>query len=141
MERRHKHGGIVQYKQGKEFQKIHSVKAKHRDIYAVRCHNMELGRYAAIQKAKGKKVAKPKAKAKTVKQIRKQVEKKSDDVTKAFEEQKFTRMVLCPVDKDGYAYFDLMGLMVSEHITGVRIRFERQAGRKKRVILLQIEKD
>ena len=50
--RKHKHAGIVQWKKGIKSLKLHPVSSKHRDIYDVRCHNMETGRYKRTQNFK-----------------------------------------------------------------------------------------
>ena len=49
-------------------------------------------------------------------------------------------MILCPVDKEGYAYFDLMTVMKTEHIKGVRVRFERTIKNGKKIVGLEIDK-
>ena len=141
--RKHKHNGVWQKKHGRRYQKLHPVSVKHKDVYTVRCHNMELGRHKRQENIKGtKRIRKGKKNRKRLLQkqnIRKQVEK-TDKVQKAFERQNFKRMVLCPVDAEGYAYFDLMGLMDSKHIKGVRVRFERKTRDRKRTVGLEIDK-
>ena len=90
----------------------HPVTRKHSNKKVQAWHNVEVG-------------------AKTVKD---EIVSKSKDIAK--KTVKFVRSVMCPVDEDGYIHIDLTQVKQK----GIRLKFERTEGRKRRIVGLQIEK-
>ena len=124
MVEQHKHKGL---ERPNGSLRLHPVSQKHKDSYAQKCHNLALAnakRTKATLKSK-----KPSVKAK--------VKDKIKDVKKLFGAESLEKKGhLVPV-KDEYLYLDLTKI---QNVKGVKIKFMRQEGRKKRTVGLQIDK-
>ena len=130
MAEQHKHKGL---ERPNGSLRLHPVSQKHKDRYAQQCHNLAL---ASAKRSK----AKPKAKAKPKTTLLKAKPQSKVDKVKEFfglDKEGKGRNMAISVDKDNYLYLDLTQ---PTDVKGVRLKFKRQEGRKKRTVGLQIEK-
>ncbi len=114
MEKTHKHEGVLT---SSGDLRVHPVSRRHTVVSVIDAHN----------KATGCK--KTKTETKALKKVKKEF--KSINTT-------FKKGVVCPVDKDGFIHIDLTQGDLKQN--GVRIKFQRQEGRTKKTVGLEIEK-
>lgn len=114
MEKTHKHNGVLTSSGNL---RPHPVSRVHTNTDVAKAHQESIG---------GKKT---KTEKKALIKVKKEFK---------FEKAVFKKGVVCPVDKDGFIYIDLTQSDLKEN--GVRIKFQRQEGRTKKTVGLEIEK-
>jgi len=130
-DRMHKHKGVISVKKGKEYLRLHKVSVKHKDKASSMHHNFELGR---AKKALGQTTAKPVKKVPV-----KKVPIKKTLVKKAPVKQKIDSSIIAvTLDDDNFIRVDLTDPKFKQ-LKGVRVKFFRKEGRKKRTVGLEIE--
>lgn len=122
-ERVHLHKGYVRSDTGKE--RSHLVSVKHKDKDIAKWHNVEVMNFG-------------RNKAKT--NVKTDVKSAKEKLQKMFKEAtvKLNKTVLVPLDEEGYLFVDLT--QDDMKYEGIRIKFERKEGRKRRTVGLQIER-
>jgi len=143
MSETHKHKGVTRLD---GTLRSHPITQKHRDKQVNRYHSSTIAtaaRLAKISKAKTSRikispsrVRKPVTRKPTVK---KPAINSRDEIKKLLGKDitvKVNEAVMCPVDKDGFIMLDLTEVKQK----GVRVKFVRTEGRKKRTVGLEIEK-
>lgn len=97
--------------------RMHPIKRKHTDKKVKMYHNLELAN-----------------RAKKFKTVKRQV-KEPLKMSKSYKKKLVINTVNFPVDKDGYIFADIEDVKQK----GIRVKFVRKEGQKKRTVGLQIE--